>query len=192
MKLEVTKVDWNSVPTKKERIIFFIVIFLLLVVFLRSCLVPSGKALSLVKTSLTDVTTEQNELKKSLSEAAAEESVSKWNGSKDMREKYSSWARRIANSPEVVLLRDFTSPSILGDVKVTAFDFDESKPQDGIMVKKIKLSLNGSFFSIAGYFDKIEQLPLLLITESLDVVSSKDGFGRVDVNADMTVYGWKQ
>lgn len=189
-----TKVAWKGEPNRREKIIFFVALFVFIFSFFKSCWGPSFKAIDEFKQELS-VVREQNDYLKQVVSATSDTDKDTFRADSLKQVQYSGWAQRFASDPDSVIVSDLSNPNMLRDIKLGNIYLEETNSPGGLLKKGFKLSLIGAFTSIGGYLVKMENLPLLMNIDSIKIQSAGTGddAGRGKVSVDLTgsVYGWK-
>lgn len=191
METSLSNINWHQRPNKREKIIFFITIFIFLFGFIKSCWQPSSGAIGTVKADIKTTQTERQTLQ-NLASNMSGDMESTINISKEEWELFDKMAKKIAAAPDAILMREFSSPAILRGVKLSEIKFDKKKDEGGIIKQKWSMTLIGSFLSIGSYVENIENLPILLIINNVNIHTLKESkVGHVSATIEGVAYGWK-
>ena len=192
MGFSFSKESLQEIPNRREKIIFFVAMFVFIIGFMKSCWNPSTTSLRVVK---SEIKTMQIDRK------AISDIVSNMGGTSDLRQNfnmgkdewaiYDKMARKVANAPDAMLIREFSSPALLKSLDLTGVDFESRKIEGGVVKQKWKVSVEGSFMDIGGYLENLETLPILLIVKKIHVESIGNERGHVSAEIEGVAYGWK-
>lgn len=189
-----TRTDWYQQPNRREKIVFFVAVFIFIIAFFKACWGPSGLAITEMKTDLAAVT-EQNKYLQQVVSATSDTEKQSFQQDALKQVQYSGWAQKFAQESDTLLIGNFSNPNMLRDIKMGNVSLQETDTPGGLIKKTFKVSLYGSFTSIGGYLVKMEALPMLLSVENLKIQStqSTNEASKAKVNVDMegVVYGWK-
>ncbi len=190
MNIFLSRADLRGIPNTREKLIFLLTVVVCFFVFFKSCWYPSQRAIGSVKSNVQVVQKELEKVKKS--KKAAKQKVKKvWFGNKNTREKYNKFAKKVALEPDVYLMREFSNPLLLKDIKLEGVNFAGSKQDGTTVTQNFDLNLRGSFVSILHYLNRLEELPLLLVINEINVDSEDNRQGGVSVEINGVAYGWK-
>lgn len=189
MNLDITKVDWKAMPTAREKTIFYGALFFFFIFFLRSCWFPSMNAITAVQQEMNDAMKEKSEIESPAGFLGMPSQ--KWLGTEEKRGEYLSAAKKLSDSPNIVMMREFSNPALLRGLKLIDIKFEQASQQKGVLTQPWKLSLYGSFVSVGSYLERLESLPMLLIIDNIDIKTSNDPLGHVSAEVSGTGYGWK-
>ncbi len=191
MKLGFSQVDWHAAPVKREKIIFFVALFIFLIGFMKSCWQPSNRAIRMMKEEVKTAQSEKQVFQDILSKAGAMTSKASLGANKEEWAIYNKMANNIAIAPDAILMREFSSPAILRGVRLYGVEFESPTNQSGVVTQKWKMKLGGSFETIGQYLERLENLPIILIIRSVGIDVVTNGFGHIDVDLEGIAYGWK-
>ncbi len=192
MNLHLSNVDWQQLPNKREKLIFVLAIVIFLFVFIKSCWVPSGDAISLVKKELEASGGERRSIESGVKNKDGKPGAgSGWQGTMKQRFYYTGLAKKMADDPDLIMMNEFSNPALSQGVKIAKIDMPDSKVEAGITKQPWTIELKGSFISVGEYLDRLESLPILLIIDSMDIQTTGDAFGGVKAGVSGNVYGWK-
>ncbi|MBI2091582.1 MAG: hypothetical protein HYT75_01115 [Deltaproteobacteria bacterium] len=192
MNIHLSSVDWQQRPNRREKIIFACSVLIFFAVFLKSCWYPSNKAIGVAKSELKGIIEEKIALERNAGLLQDTDAKGKlWTGTPDERVAYIKMAQRVSESPNVVLMKEFSNPALLRDVKLSNIDFPDQKNESGMIKQQWKINVNGAFVSVGKYIERLEGLPMLLFIDNITFNSANDPFGRVNAEVEGTVYGWK-
>lgn len=193
MSLYLAKVDLHQIPNKREKIIFFLTMFVFCFVFVKSCWAPSRKAMDTAKSELSGVMAEKEDLEQAIKRAPPGRPTEIKGGAFEVPVKYTKWARRAADNPDSVMMLEFSNPAVLRDVRMTGIEFadEKGKEEAGVISRRFAMKLSGPFTSVGGYLSRLEGLPILVIIDTIQLNADKTGSGRVDAVVSGVLYGWK-
>ncbi|MFH1874378.1 MAG: type 4a pilus biogenesis protein PilO [Pseudomonadota bacterium] len=190
MNIFLSRSDLRGMPNAREKIIFLLTVIVCLFVFFKSCWYPSQRAISSVKSDIEVIKKEQTKVEKAQKEA--KKNVKQvWSGTEEIREKYNQYAKKVALEPDSFLMREFSNPVLLKDIRLVAVNFADNKNDGNIITQKFDLSLSGSFVSILDYLNRLDKLPLLLVLNEINIDSEENKQGRVTLEINGVAYGWR-
>ncbi|MBU0505272.1 MAG: hypothetical protein ABII18_05865 [bacterium] len=184
------KVNIFHKPDRREKIIFFATLLGFMFAFVKSCWLPSFETINKVNTEIDALKTI-----KALAVSHVPENdnepffLERTNEAPDVK-KISGWAKHLVNNPDIILMREFSSPMLLRDLKMLNIEFLETENKESIVLQPFVLYLEGSFISLEGYLQRLESLPILLITHSINIDIVDEKRGRVTAEIKGTAYGW--
>ncbi len=189
MDFYLSKVSLRENPNKREKMIFFVAMIIFSFVFLRSCWYPSFEAMTDVKKEYAD----SNETLKKLKGTSDSQGLAgMWSGDPVTADRYAGYAASALNvGADASIMKQFSSQSFLKDVELKGISFSDGPKEDGIMTRGFKISLYGPFSSVGGCLNRIAQIPLIMTINSVTMANSPDEEGRVNMNMEGVVYGWK-
>lgn len=189
MDFYLSKVALKENPNKREKMIFFIAVIIFSFVFLKSCWYPSFEA-------MTDVKKEYGGSKETLATLKGtngpQGSTNVWTGDQTTADKYAAWAASVTEiGTDASIMKQFSSQSFLREVQLKGISFSEGPKEDGVMTRGFKVSLYGPFSSVGACLNRMSQIPLIMTVNSVTMMNSPDQEGRVSMDMEGVVYGWK-
>ncbi|EKD50740.1 MAG: hypothetical protein ACD_62C00440G0002 [uncultured bacterium] len=188
MKVVLEKVSVFQKPQRREVIVFGITLLGFLFVFFKSCWFPSTDAIALVQKETQELLERQNQIAKTNQDT-------KRKTSEDLPANtaaaYTLWANQFVKSPDVLLMKEFSNPAIIKDLRIKNIEFADSKQDGDLTIQGFKLAVEGSFVSLRSYLNKLENLPIIFITRNITINVTNEDLGRINAELQGEAYGWE-
>jgi len=149
---------------------------------------PSRSAILHFKGEVKVAMEDKEDLEAKLGETASSEVVNEKIDPKLMSE-YAEWSKKSAPASDVVLMREFSNPALLRDVKMVNIQFDKGSSKGKYDAHNFTMTLYGAFSSISSYLAKLEEMPIMLVLNSVNISDSGEESGRVNADIEGVVYG---
>jgi hypothetical protein len=168
----------KKTPNKREKIMFFIFIFLFCLVFIKKYVYPSYF-------TLFDLNSKINALNKTTSHKIYKTYVKKNNEEFLYYQKKAVFTHLLDNNELILYI---SGENIKKSIGITDMKIEEENIGD-IHIKKISYKAYGPFLKIGEYLSRLENLPLFLIFDSIKINIGADKFFRISMDISGKIYG---
>lgn len=176
-------IDLNQKPNQRERIIFALALLFFLVTFVRSCWVPSHRAISEVKNQLRLMEAERG----TLAQVSQLKTVIKKTKGEDIPLPLTKPMAFVGSVKEMeATLGRLSEPRILKGVRLLKSRFAEMEREGNLLRRRIELELVGGFQGLGRYLNALESMPAPLWIEAFSI---KTGGDKLSAKVRGSVYG---
>lgn len=190
------KVDWTQEAVGREKVLFFV--FLGVLVYLFNTLVWSRAQASAADTAkqmktLTAQIASMEQLLKATRDRAeqpkAPQAETPTVSGDDPR--FAPYLRGEIRRTEEVLeevVKNLTNPLALQGIELASFSMERANDSGTYLRVPFTFQIDGSFAATVQYLQRIEELPLLVIFDDIDVLSPADRRARLQTTLRATLY----
>lgn len=160
------KFNWQQVPTKREKIIFFVTLFVLAAMLTKSCALESSKILSDASAQLNNL---EIELKNLSNFQPIETNVIKAPSKK--------WVGTKANLEN--LITQITQPIYLNNIVILESKISPGTNQLGLISTKITLNFIGNLEATLDYLNYLQKMPTPLVILNITMTNNAENSDQI-------------
>lgn len=157
----MTRVDLGQEATRREQILFGVVVLVLIVLFFRIFYGGQAKKQDLSQGRLNALKAEKEALVKFSAFTPMIERGATLSRKKGIKVKILTGEIRSDYGEMSVLLQEVTEPGFLGGVKVENLSYLPPMPDQGYTKSDFTINVRGSFMEVLRYLERLEQFPAL-------------------------------
>lgn len=180
---KLPEINWTQKPNRREKAVFALALLIFFGVFLRSCWVPSRRAIRTIQEQMAPLESEQAVLAKA---ANLKPLVTAQTGEvfDILGEDKGHFMGSLKNVEQI--LKQLSDSSLLRGLALKKSTFSEIEREGPLAKRGVELELVGSLSSLGRYIEALESLPAPLLIESFSIVPSD---GRLSAQIKGNIYG---